>query len=109
MGQTRLIAPVTDLHVHSFNRHLLSTYYEPGTLLGSEDREVNKITPWGEGGDRKDVQLTLEQCRFDCKGLLIRRYFSIISTAVLHNPWLVKSTDAEKTQIWRTDYKLYAD
>ena len=55
------------------------------------------------------VQLTLEQRRFDCKGLLIHRYFSIINTAVLHYPWLVKSTDAEKPQIWRTDYKLYAD
>lgn len=42
-----LIVPIADLYVHSFNKHLMSTYYVPGTSLGSGDTGMNKITPCG--------------------------------------------------------------
>lgn len=32
--------------------------------------------------------------------------FSIVSTAVMHNPQLVESLDAEKSCIWRADNKI---
>lgn len=42
-----LIVPIADHYVHSFNEHLMSTYYVPGTSLGSGDIGMNKITPCG--------------------------------------------------------------
>lgn len=36
---------MSDMHSQSylFNKHLLGTHYLPNTVLGSEDRAVNKI------------------------------------------------------------------
>lgn len=45
------------------------------------------------------IQLTLGQCGLNCRSQLIAA-FSIVKTAVLHDPWLVESTDAE-AWIWR--------
>lgn len=59
LGQTHLISPITDLYVHSFNGHLLSSYYVPGTLLGSGDKVVNKITPCGASMGEKGKMCVL--------------------------------------------------
>lgn len=35
--------PSVALHLHSVTVHLLSTYWEPGTAVGSVDRVVDKL------------------------------------------------------------------
>ena len=53
--------------------------------------------------NQSKTQLTLEQHGFE---LHRYTYLLIYFIAVLHNPWLVKSTDVEP-QIQRVDSKLY--
>ena len=47
----------------------------------------------------------------NCVGLLICGFFSIVSTTVLRDPWLVESVnvDTEEPQTQRADYKLQVD
>ena len=40
----------------------------------------------------------------NCKGPLTHGVFSLVSTTVLHNPWLVESADTEEAQIRGTAY-----
>ena len=44
----------------------------------------------------------------NCMGPLICGVlFSIVNTTVLHDPWLVESTDGEEPLMQKSDYKLY--
>lgn len=36
-------------------------------------------------------------------------FSAIVDTTVQHHPWLVESTVAEGSQMWKTDHKLYVD
>lgn len=38
-------SPCGQIFIHSFNKHLLSTYYVPGTALGPRDTAVNETKP----------------------------------------------------------------
>ena len=59
MTPAHLVAPITDLYGHSFNKHLLSTYYVP--IQGSVGTVVNKITPSGAGmGETKLTRISAE-------------------------------------------------
>ena len=47
------------------------------------------------GKSQFSIQLTLEQSGLNCVGWLICRFFSIVNTAVLQDPWLVESSDVK--------------
>lgn len=56
----------------------------------------------------KGIQLTLEQYGFELHGPHICAFLSVVNTAVLLDPWLVESEDAEP-RLQRENYKLHLD
>ena len=46
------------------------------------------------------IQLTLEKHVFELHGSTYTCIFSIVSSTVLHNPWLVESADADTEEPW---------
>ena len=54
----------------------------------------------------KKYSCPLNNMGLNCEGPLIRRFFSIVNTAVLRVPWLVESAGKEEPLIQRDDYKL---
>ena len=45
----------------------------------------------------------------NCRDLVIHRFFSIVNTTVLHDPWLVESEDVEPEElwVWMANYRVH--
>ena len=67
-----------------------------------EGSRLHFLAGWGGKERQSQVLSTLEQLGFEPRG-----YFSVVSTTVLHGPWLVDSVDART--IPRDNFKLCAN
>lgn len=55
------------------------------------------------------MQFTIENTDLNCLSPLMKGYFSVVNTTVLHGPWLDESTDAEELWTQKVKYKTYVD